>query len=178
NGDPSAMSASVQWAGMGGRARVGAAYDKHKDYTSVGASDTGYAIKGGWNFGVIDIGLAYEKMTYKCATQAFINASAALPAGTFLQLPALCGDTGDIKAKQYAVAIAVPVGPGSIRASYSVAKDLEGPVGCNSNANTAAAIGTCPGGALGEHIGNTGAKQYNIGYEHRFSKRTNVGIGY
>ena len=24
----------------------------------------------------------------------------------------------------------------------------------------------------------TGAKQYNIGYEHRFSKRTNVGIGW
>jgi predicted porin len=27
-------------------------------------------------------------------------------------------------------------------------------------------------------MSNTGAKQYNIGYEHRFSKRTNVGVGY
>ena len=24
----------------------------------------------------------------------------------------------------------------------------------------------------------TGATEYNVGYEHRFSKRTNVGIGY
>jgi len=27
-------------------------------------------------------------------------------------------------------------------------------------------------------ITDTGVKQYNIGYEHRFSKRTNIGIGY
>jgi predicted porin len=178
NADPSAYSASVQWAGMGGRARIGAGYDRHKDFTSVGGSDTGYTVKGGWNFGVVDVGFAYETMKYKCLTQNFINSSAALPAGTFLQLPTLCGSEGDIKAKQYAVAIAVPVGPGSIRASYSVAKDLEGAVGCNSNANAATAVGTCPGGALGDKIGNTGAKQYNIGYEHRFSKRTNVGVGY
>src|SRR5215470_7837498 len=39
-------SGSVQWAGMGGRARVGAAYDSHHDFTSVGKTDSGYAIKG------------------------------------------------------------------------------------------------------------------------------------
>ena len=63
-----------------------------------------------------------------------------------------------MKAKQYALALAVPVGPGSIRASWSKAKDLEGP-----------GVGTTT---------DTGATQYNVGYEHRFSKRTNVGIGY
>jgi predicted porin len=179
NADPSAYSASVQWAGMGGRARIGAGYDRHKDFTSVGASDTGYTVKGGWNFGVVDVGLAYETMKYKCLTQSFINTPAGATLGTnFSQLPALCGSEGDIKAKQYAVAIAVPVGPGSIRASYAVAKDLEGAIGCNSTQNLAASLGTCPGGALGEKISNTGAKQYNIGYEHRFSKRTNVGVGY
>jgi len=148
NADPSAMSGSVQWAGMGGRARVGLAADRHKDYTSLGGTDTGYAIKGGWNFGVLDVGVAYETMKYKCVTSA-------------IGLPAGCSGDGDIKAKQYAVALAVPVGPGSIRASYSVAKDLEGSVG-----------------AAGVHLSDTGAKQYNVGYEHRFSKRTNVGIGY
>jgi predicted porin len=148
NADPSAYSASVQWAGMGGRARVGAAYDRHKDFTSIGGSDTGYALKGGWNFGVVDVGLAYETMKYKCVTSA-------------IGLPAGCASDGDIKAKQYAVALAVPVGPGSIRASYSVAKDLDGSVG-----------------AAGVHLSDTGAKQYNVGYEHRFSKRTNIGVGY
>jgi len=132
NGDPSLWSFSVQWAGMGGRARVGAAYDRHKDFTTIGQTDTGYSVKGGWNFGVIDVGAAYEAMKYKAAG-------------------------GDVKAKQYALALAVPVGPGSIRASWSKAKDLEGP---------------------GQAITDTGATQYNLGYEHRFSKRTNVGIGY
>jgi predicted porin len=148
NADPSAYSMSVQWAGMGGRARIGAAYDGHKSYTSLGGTDTGYAIKGGWNFGVLDLGFAYETMKYKCVTSA-------------IGLPGLCASDGDVKAKQYALALAVPIGPGSIRASYSVAKDLEGSVG-----------------AAGVHLSDTGAKQYNVGYEHRFSKRTNVGIGY
>jgi predicted porin len=160
NADPSAYSGSVQWAGMGGRARVGAAYDKHKDWTSVGGSDTGYRVTGGWNFGVIDVGLAYETMKYKCLGN--------VPGTTTPnQYAAGCAADGDIKAKQYGVALAVPVGPGSIRASYSVAKDLEGPI--TSAGST---------GVATTHISDTGAKQYNIGYEHRFSKRTNVGIGY
>jgi predicted porin len=158
NADPSAMSLSVQWAGMGGRARVGAAMDRHKDYTSIGGTDTGYAVKGGWNFGVIDVGFAYEVMKYKCVGNQPTQGT------TTLQHAAGCASDGDIKAKQYALALAVPVGPGSIRASYSVAKDLEGVIGATSVATS--------------HTSNTGAKQYNIGYEHRFSKRTNVGIGY
>lgn len=163
NADPSAYSASVQWAGMGGRARVGAAMDRHKDWTSIGGSDTGYRVTGGWNFGVLDVGLAYETMKYKC-----LGNQPGLSVGTNPNgLPSTCESEGDIKAKQYGVALAVPVGPGSIRASYAVAKDLEGPV--TTAANT---------GVAGTHMSDTGAKQYNIGYEHRFSKRTNVGVGY
>jgi len=175
-------SGSIQWAGMGGRARVGAAYDAHHDFTSIGKTDTGYAVKGGFNFGVVDVGLAYEVMTYKCGLQAFTGlagaSSAANPLGggtNNAAIPTLCASEGDIKAKQYAIAFAVPVGPGSIRASYAVAKDLTGPVG------SAPTISAGPGGTItapGTHISDTGAKQYNIGYEHRFSKRTNVGIGY
>jgi predicted porin len=163
NADPSAWSGSVQWAGMGGRARIGLGYDKHKDFTSIGASDSGYTVKGGWNFGVIDVGFAYEKNTYKCLG----NQPGATAGTNVTGQPGLCASDGDIRAKQYAVAIAVPVGPGSIRASYAVAKDLEGPV--TSVAGT---------GVATTHMSDTGAKQYNIGYEHRFSKRTNVGIGY
>jgi predicted porin len=147
NGNAQLWSGSVQWAGMGGRARVGGAIDKHKDFTTIGQTDSGYSVKGGFNFGPVDIGAAFEALTYKCGPQPF---------GGGALLPTLCAGTGDIKVKQYAIAAAIPVGPGSIRASYSKATGMTGVV----------------------TVGQTDATEYNIGYEHRFSKRTNVGIGY
>jgi predicted porin len=32
--------------------------------------------------------------------------------------------------------------------------------------------------AAGVTVDQTGAKEFNLGYEHRFSKRTNIGVGY
>jgi predicted porin len=55
--DPSMWSGSVQWAGMGGRLRVGAAIDAHKDFTTQGQTDNGFRVTGGWNFGFADLGL-------------------------------------------------------------------------------------------------------------------------
>ncbi|HEY8250374.1 MAG TPA: porin [Burkholderiales bacterium] len=138
--DPSMWSAAVQWSGMGGRARVGAAFDSHKDFSTIGQTDSGFAIKGGYDFGIVDVGLAYESMTYKSAT-------------------------GDCDAVQMGVALAIPIGQGHIRASYSQADDLDG---------TFNGAGTC--GAAG--AGDNGAKEYTIGYDYRFSKRTTVGVGY
>jgi len=137
--NPSMWSASGQWSGMGGAARVGVAIDRHKDFTTTAAgvplgTDSGYAIKGGWNFGVADIGLAYENMKYNQAT------------------------SGDAKTSNYALAVAVPIGGNFIRGSYAVAKDVKNTVVAGS--------------------AQTGAKEYNIGYEHRFSKRTQLGVGY
>ena len=81
----------------------------------------------------MDVGAAYEEMTYKLAA-------------------------GDCEAKQMGIGVAIPIGQGAIRAAYSQADDLEGPaVGCAAD---------------------NGAKQYNIGYDYRFSKRTTVGVGY
>ena len=153
--DPSLWSTAVQWSGMGGRARAGVGWDRHKDYTTVGKTDTGWTVVGGFNFGVVDVGVAYERMTYKAANS-------------------------DCKARQYAVAIAVPVGAGAIRGSYSIAKDIDGvysnaaaPAGVTSlNAN----CGALPTAAA--PVNDNGARQWNIGYEHRFSKRTTVGVGY
>jgi len=105
NADPSMYSASVQWSGMGGRARVGAAFDSHKDFTTPGQTDSGYAVKGGFDFGIVDVGLAYEAMTYKIAA-------------------------GDCDAVQMGVAFAIPIGQGHIRASYAQADDLDGPATC------------------------------------------------
>jgi predicted porin len=129
--DPSMYSASVTWSGMGGRARIGAAFDGHKEFTTASQTDKGWRVTGGYNFGMADVGGAYEAMTYKSAT-------------------------GDVDATQWGIAVAIPVGQGAIRASYSVADDLETPAGTT----------------------DSGAKQYNIGYDHRFSKRTTVGFGY
>ena len=153
NADPSLWSASVQWAGMGGRARVGVAADRHKDFTVVGKTDTGWSIKGGFNFGVADIGLAYEDIKYKTALS-------------------------DCKAKQYGVALAVPIGQGAIRASYSKAKDIEGTYGGTAPAGTVGATSCGPAVTAANQANDNGAKQYNIGYDHRFSKRTTVGVGY
>jgi predicted porin len=110
--DPSMWSAAVQWSGMGGRARIGAALDSHKDFTTIGQTDKGWTVKGGFNFGIVDVGLAYEEMTYKCSAAA---------AGCL-------GQTGDVETTQWGVALAVPVGQGAIRASYARAEepDFEG----------------------------------------------------
>jgi predicted porin len=153
NADPSLWSASIQWAGMGGRARVGVAADRHKDFTVVGKTDTGWSIKGGFNFGVADIGVAYEDIKYKTALS-------------------------DCKAKQYGVALAVPIGQGAIRASYSVAKDIEGTYGGVAPVGTVGATSCGAAITTANQADNNGAKQYNIGYDHRFSKRTTVGVGY
>jgi predicted porin len=138
--DPQMYSASVTWSGMGGRLRVGAAYDAHKEFTTVGETDSGMRVTGGWNFGFADVGAAYEQMTYKTPG-------------------------GDCDATQWGVGVAVPIGQGAIRASYSQADDIEG---------TFAGAGTCGGAGTGDN----GAKQWNIGYDYRFSKRTQIGVGY
>jgi len=131
--NPYMWSSSIQWAGMGGRARVGLAVDRHSEFTAVNRTDSGWAIKGGYNFGIVDVGAAIETMQYRALA-------------------------GDVKARQYGVGVDFPIGSGSIKAAYSKAENMTGP---------AAAVAT-----------NTGARQWDFGYEHRFSKRTNIGLGY
>lgn len=147
NAEPSMWSGSLKWSGMGGRARVGAAYDRHKDFTTIGRNDTGWTVMGGFNFGVVDVGLAYERNKYQCGLMGGgVNGTAFLPA--------LCSGDGDITAKQWAGAISVPVGLGAIKAFYAKAKDMDGAI----------------------TVTDTGAKMWGIGYEHRFSKRTSLGV--
>jgi predicted porin len=139
---------------MGGRLRVGAALDAHKDFTTVGQTDTGWRVTGGWNFGVVDLGLAYETMTYKT------------PAG-------------DCEAKQMGFAVAVPIGQGAIRGAFSIAKDIKGTFSgavVNTAAGSTGSCGATPTAAAPSD--DNGAKQWNLGYDYRFSKRTTVGAGY
>jgi predicted porin len=131
--DPNMWSMSLAYTGMGGRLRIGGAYDRHEDHTTANTADTGWKLVGGYNFGPVDVGLVYERMNYKTAG-------------------------GNCRARQWGLAAAIPVGQGAIRGSFAKAADLAGPaVGC---------------------AGDNGAREFNIGYEYRFSKRTSIGVGY
>jgi predicted porin len=137
--DPSLWSASIAWTGMGGRARVGFAIDRHEEFSSVGEVDTGWAVKGGYNLGVVNLGAAYERTEY------------AMPGAGMVY------SGQDCKSTQWGLAASVPVGAGSIKASYAKAKAMES-------------------ACVGANVGS--AKTYNIGYEHRFSKRTSTAVGF
>jgi predicted porin len=127
--NPYAWSGSLTWTGLGGRARAFVANMAAKDWTSVGKTDNGFTVGGGFDFGVANVGATYESYKYRAAT-------------------------GDVKAKEWAVGLAVPLGPGKIGASYARAKDLDG-----------------------AGVGDTGAKMWNVGYEWALSKRTALGFG-
>jgi predicted porin len=137
--NPSAWSASLSWTGLGGRARAFLATMQAKDWSSVGNTDSGWTGGGGYDFGVVNVGATYEAYTYKTGSTAITGVQAGF---------------GDVKAKQWGVGLAVPMGPGKIGASYARAKDLEG----------------LP-------FSGTGARMWNLGYEWALSKRTALGFG-
>ena len=116
--DPSMWSASVTWAGMGGRLRIGAAYDSHDEFTTVGETDDGWRVVGGWNFGFADIGVAYEQMTYKTP--------------------------GVIARPRRWHRYCDSIGQGAIRGAYSQADDIDGTFG---GAGTCGAVGAGDNGA-------------------------------
>lgn len=148
-------SAALQWGGMGGRARAGVAIDRHKDFTTVGQTDTGFKLAGGWNFGVADIGATVERMTYKCQGAAAANQQGGAWNGQAGSCTSALAATGDVKNKAWGVAASIPVGVGAVKASYAKVSDLDGVA-----------------------ISNTAAKFWTVGYSHRFSKRTELGMSY
>jgi len=137
NENPSSWSGSLTWTGLGGRARAFVATMQNKDWSNVGSTDGGYTVGGGYAFGVVNVGATYEDYTYKLAA-------------------------GDMKAKEWGVGIAFPMGPGKIGASYAKAKKLTG-----AGVDASEAAGT----------NDTAAKMWNLGYEWALSKRTALGFG-
>lgn len=101
--NPSSWSASLAWTGMGGKARAFVANMQNKDWSSAGQTDSGYIVGGGYDFGVVNVGAAYETFKYKTGTVA----------------------NGDAETTEYAIAFAIPLGSGKIGATYAIAKDME-----------------------------------------------------
>ena len=124
NENPSSWSASVTWTGLGGRARAFAATMQNKDWTTVGQTDGGFTVGGGYDFGMANVGAAYETFKYKG------------------------GAAGDVEAKQWGVGVGVPMGPGKIGASYAKAKKLSG-----AGTDAAEAAGTNDTGAKMWNLG-------------------------
>jgi predicted porin len=116
--NPSSWSASLGWTGMGGKARAFVANMSNKDWSSIGQTDSGYTFGGGYDFGVVNVGLYMEQFTYKPVA-------------------------GSQKAKGYGGGIAIPMGSGKIGASYAIQKDFTGG-GCEP----AASLGCDNGGKM------------------------------
>jgi predicted porin len=153
----SSWSSSLTWTGMGGKARAFVANMQTKDWTSVGQTDGGYTVGGGFDFGVVNVGVTYETYTYKTSPAAASATNIAAPGG-------------DSDVKQYGIGLAIPLGSGKIGVSYAIAKDVKG-----GNFGTVLTI-LDPQGA--GRAANNGAKMYNVGYEWALSKRTALGFGY
>jgi predicted porin len=60
--DPGLWSASLSWTT--GAFALGAAYERHKDFTAPGTRDSGFMIGGKWTGGPISIGAAVEQLDY------------------------------------------------------------------------------------------------------------------
>jgi predicted porin len=97
--NPSSWSASLTWTGMGGKARAFFANMQAKDWSTVGQSDGGWNIGGGYDFGVVNVGATYETYKYKLAAEN--------------------------ETTQWGLGIAIPMGSGKIGASYARADEVE-----------------------------------------------------
>jgi predicted porin len=106
--NPSSWSASLSWTGMGGKARAFVANMQNKDWSATGNTDSGYIVGGGYDFGFVNVGAAYETFKYK-------------------------GTASTNETTEYAVAFAIPLGSGKIGASYVVAKDMENSLGTTTD---------------------------------------------
>jgi predicted porin len=101
NEDPSSWSASLTWTGMGGNARAFFAMMRSDSWTRTDQTDNGWTIGGGYNFGAVNVGAAFERYTYKTVG-------------------------GDSRARQWGLGLSVPVGAGKVGASLAAARDING----------------------------------------------------
>jgi len=139
-----------------GPLQLGLAYETHnwlRDSTVASnpkLQDQAITLAGSWNFGVVKIGAAYEKLDYDIA------------AG------------GNLKRDFWAISGTANVGPGQLYVAYWWASNGKGDARCVTVAN----VTTCPrvgGLTLGA---DTKADQWEVSYTYPLSKRTLLYTGY
>jgi predicted porin len=137
---------------------IGIGYERHNEFRATPApgpdfDDRAWGISIGYQFGPVEVGGTYLDAKYENAD-------------------------GEVKRKSWTLGVEWNIaGPHSVLAFYGEADDakgnsLSGVAGGSSGSIPApcTAVGVCPG--------NSGAKDFSIGYAYRFSKRTRLQIGY
>jgi predicted porin len=140
-----------------GPLRLGIAYEVHNN-TRTGTAlvpnlqDQAMTFAGSWNFGIIQVGAAWEQVQYD------------IPVGS---------DTQTLKRDFWGISGTGNLGPGQYYIAYFKANDGKG-VDCT----TVAGITTCP--RVGAVTGgpNSGAQQWEVSYTYPLSKRTLLYTGY
>lgn len=110
------------------------ARSENRDITVARNDQKAWTLTGGWNFGVGTVGLTYDSSAYN---------KAAAASTTFVEN----------KRRAYSVPVTFGVGAGTILATYTKARSVNG-------------------------IADSGATLWSVGYDHALSKRTSVGVSY
>lgn len=132
---------------------LGLAYERHVGFGSVGGAndDHAWAVSGSYTFiQKVKVGGSYNRQSYD------------LGAG--------------VSAEKKAWALGVDwnvSGPHNVFVNYVKTDDISGTAGAPAIASGSAAISAVP--AVG---GGTGANMWQLGYQHKFSKRTDAKLGY
>lgn len=134
---------------------AGVVYERHNKLrtgtaTNPGLRDDGITLAGSWNFGVVKVGAAYERLKYDIASG------------------------GDLKRNFWAISATANVGPGQLYAAYYAAGNGTGSAKCVTTGGTT----VCPRvGAL--TLGSESkAQQWEVSYTYPLSKRTLLYTGY
>jgi predicted porin len=131
---------------------IGLGYERHTAFGAVGGSndDKAWTIGGTYTFaGKVKVGAQYIDARYETSA------------------------TQDLTKKNWMLGLEWNIqGPHNFDAAYVKAGDSKG------SATTNPGLGGGNGPVLAPGIGNTGAKMFQLGYRHEFSKRTSVKFAY
>ena len=152
NNKPRVYSLGVQYSA--GPLYVSGGYEQHREFAPAagpnGSKDNGWHLGAAYTWGPVRFGGQYTQQTFDAAG-------------------------GDVKAKAWHVGVDWNiVGPHGLRAAYTQARDMSGPVGVL--VGTASGSGYRPAPAAGG--AGTGADLMQIRYVYTFSKRTEFNVGY
>jgi len=134
---------------------LGAAYEVHNNLregtpANPKLQDQAVTLAASWNFGIVKVGAAYEKLKYD------------VPTG------------GDLKRNFWALSGTANVGPGQLYLAYWMAGNGSGSGRCV----TVGAVTTCPRVGAVTLGPDTKAQQWEVSYTYPLSKRTLLYTGY